>query len=93
MTSSRGQGLAVSMDFKLFLEVVVGIHSGKVGVHVGKDAHWECWLCAMDSWGALKTNMGGTCGRQISWAAPDSWQMERCTTMCIKIKLPLGPPS
>lgn len=57
MTSSRGQGLAVSVCFKLLLEVVVGIHSGKAGVHVGKDAHWECWLCAVDSWGA---NVGGT---------------------------------
>lgn len=93
MTSSRGQGLAVSVCFKLLLEVVVGIHSGEVGVHVGKDAHWEGWLCAVDSCGSLKTNMGGTCGRQISWVAPANRQMESCATMCIKIKLPLESPS
>lgn len=52
--------------FQVVSEVVVGIQIGRVGVHTGKDDQGSsgCVLRTV-GWGT-KTNVGGTCGKQIS---------------------------
>ena len=57
--------------FQLSWGVVLGIHVGKVGAHIGKDHHLgssRVKMCAADSGESLKTEVGGPCGKQITWA-------------------------
>lgn len=91
MTLSRGQGLAVSVDFKL-LEEVIGIHSRKVGVHVGKDAHWERWLCGGQLGGTEDKHGRGPWKADQLGSACQQADGEMCN-ISIKVKLPLESPS
>lgn len=85
--------LAISVYFKLCLEVGVGIQVGRVGVHTGKGDPGSsgCVLRTL-GWGT-KTNVGGTCGKQIGEVEPANRQAERCATIWLKIQLPLESPS
>ena len=56
--------------FPLSWGTVIGIHIGKVGAHIGKDHHLgpsRVKMCAADSGESLKTEVGGPCGKQITW--------------------------
>lgn len=59
----------------------MGIHIGKVGIHIGKDDHLRAPTVGFGQWGGTEDKHQGMCGKQVTWAKLTDRQKERCATM------------